>query len=190
MTNHFTFFESYYSSVKDLDNDLKAQFFDVLFQYALYNEDPKDDTNAVVKALFTLVKPNLDGSKKRREAGKQGGSKTKAKVKQNKSKSEANENQVLSDKDKEKEKDKEIGNKKFTPPTLEDVIIYQKEKCHNVDAKYFFDYFEETNWIDSRGNKVKSWKQKMLTWNKSSTKTTSSVNSTSGYIDPRMGGYN
>ena len=32
--------------------------------------------------------------------------------------------------------------------------------------KIFFEYFETGNWIDSKGNKVKNWKQKLLTWNK------------------------
>jgi len=55
---------------------------------------------------------------------------------------------------------------KFTPPTLEEVEAYIKEKDLIVDAKQFIDYFEEGNWTDSKGNKVKSWKQKLLTWNK------------------------
>lgn len=35
----------------------------------------------------------------------------------------------------------------------------------NVDAKTFFNYFDTGNWIDSNGNKVKNWKQKLITWN-------------------------
>jgi hypothetical protein len=35
-----------------------------------------------------------------------------------------------------------------------------------VNAKQFFDYFEEGNWTDSKGQKVKNWKQKLLTWNR------------------------
>ena len=42
---------------------------------------------------------------------------------------------------------------------------YIKEKKLNINAKEFLDYFEAGNWIDSKGNKVKNWKQKILTWN-------------------------
>lgn len=35
----------------------------------------------------------------------------------------------------------------------------------SVDSKAFYDFFTEGNWVDSKGNKVKSWKQKILTWN-------------------------
>lgn len=53
----------------------------------------------------------------------------------------------------------------FIPPKLEEVENYVKEKKLNINAKEFLDYFEAGNWIDSKGNKVKNWKQKMLTWN-------------------------
>ena len=56
-------------------------------------------------------------------------------------------------------------NIKRKEPTLEEIQEYVKEKNLNVDAKQFYDYFSTGNWIDSKGNKVKNWKQKLLTWN-------------------------
>lgn len=53
---------------------------------------------------------------------------------------------------------------KFIPPTLDEVQAYCKERNNNVDAKKFFDYFSVSGWIDSKGKKVKSWKQKVITW--------------------------
>jgi hypothetical protein len=52
----------------------------------------------------------------------------------------------------------------FIPPTLEEVQEYCKERGNNVDAKKFYDYFTAGNWTDSKGNKVKNWKQKLITW--------------------------
>ena len=53
----------------------------------------------------------------------------------------------------------------FKPPTLAEVNDYILEKgIHNVSAKDFVDYYEAGNWHDAKGNKVKSWKQKLLTW--------------------------
>lgn len=54
--------------------------------------------------------------------------------------------------------------KTFTPPTLEEIKKYIKEKQLSVDANRFYTYFTEGNWIDSKGNKVKNWKQKLITW--------------------------
>lgn len=71
--------------------------------------------------------------------------------------------------DNDDENDNDIKKKKskrktFTPPTLEEIEKYVLEKKLQVDSKKFYDYFTEGNWIDSNGNKVKSWKQKILTW--------------------------
>jgi hypothetical protein len=55
-------------------------------------------------------------------------------------------------------------------PTLEEIKDYCLNVRHNkVDYKKFYDYFTEGNWIDSKGNKVKNWKQKIITWEKNTT---------------------
>jgi hypothetical protein len=54
--------------------------------------------------------------------------------------------------------------KRFTPPTLEEVKAYCLERKNNVDPQKFYDYFNASDWIDSKGNKVKNWKQKVITW--------------------------
>ena len=75
----------------------------------------------------------------------------------------------------EKEKEKEIykelyiepkkkQTKRFVPPTLEEVQAYCTERKNNVDAKKFFEYYDAADWYDSKGIKMKSWKQKVITW--------------------------
>lgn len=59
---------------------------------------------------------------------------------------------------------KRSSTKEFTPPTLEEIQQYCKERKNNVDSKKFFDYYEADNWIDSKGNPVRNWKQKVITW--------------------------
>ena len=55
-------------------------------------------------------------------------------------------------------------------PTLEEIKDYCLNVRHNkVDYKKFYDYFTEGNWVDSKGNKVKNWKQKVITWEKNTT---------------------
>lgn len=55
---------------------------------------------------------------------------------------------------------------RFKKPTLKEIEEYCKERNKGVDAKKFFDYYEVSNWTDSKGNKVKNWKQKVITWEK------------------------
>lgn len=54
--------------------------------------------------------------------------------------------------------------KTFQPPTLEEVEAYVKEKGLNINAKKFIDYYEATEWKDTKGNRVLSWKGKAQTW--------------------------
>lgn len=56
--------------------------------------------------------------------------------------------------------------KKFNEPTLEEIQEYIKEKQLKANGNQFYEYFKEGNWKDSKGNQVKNWKQKLLTWNK------------------------
>ena len=51
-------------------------------------------------------------------------------------------------------------------PTLEEIDTYVKEKCLDVDARFFYDFFTAGEWIDSGGRPVRNWKQKLLTWSK------------------------
>ena len=62
-------------------------------------------------------------------------------------------------------KKENIKRKSFEAPTFDEIQNYIKEKNLNVDAKKFFDYFDTGNWVDAKGNQVKNWKQKLITWN-------------------------
>ena len=64
---------------------------------------------------------------------------------------------------KEVKKSKEFGPKKYPPPTFEEFEKYCAEKGYKNIAKKVFEYYDVANWKDSRGNQVKSWKQKLLT---------------------------
>ena len=77
-----------------------------------------------------------------------------------------------SNKEKEVEVNKEVEKEKKplvkdNPPTLNDILEYTKEKgITTFDEDYFYNYFTEKNWIDSKGNPVANWKLKLLRWHK------------------------
>ena len=56
--------------------------------------------------------------------------------------------------------------KRFKEPTLEEITDYCKSRNSNVNPKTFYDYFTAGKWIDSKGQPVKNWKQKIITWEK------------------------
>lgn len=57
-----------------------------------------------------------------------------------------------------------MGKKGFTPPTVEEVIEYCAKRGNNVDPQKFWDFYDAGEWMDSNGKPVKSWKQKVITW--------------------------
>ncbi len=80
------------------------------------------------------------------------------------SKTNCNANVSLLDKDIDKDKKENNKKKSFTPPTLDEVQAYAKERGREDLAAAFYDFFTVGNWHDSNGTAVKSWKQKFITW--------------------------
>jgi hypothetical protein len=90
------FYRSFYESLNGLSPLIKAEVYDAIFEYGL-NFNTIEFTNEISKALFTLIKPQLDANIKRFNNGlkpktKQNESKTEAKLQQNESEVEANVN--------------------------------------------------------------------------------------------------
>lgn len=67
----FVFFKSFYEGAKELDDADRLAFYDAIIEYA-FNGDASPATG-VAKACFSFVKPVLDKSKNRAEAGRKGG---------------------------------------------------------------------------------------------------------------------
>lgn len=60
-------------------------------------------------------------------------------------------------------KDNNIGGKKFTPPTLEEVKAYCDERKNSVDPDTFINFYESKGWFVGK-NKMKDWKAAVRTW--------------------------
>lgn len=67
--------------------------------------------------------------------------------------------------------DKNIKNNnigRFTPPNVEQVREYCKERNNNVDAEAFVDFYTSKNWMVGK-NKMKDWKAAIRTWERNRT---------------------
>ena len=84
--------------------------------------------------------------------------------------------------EKSKEKRKKKANA-FIPPTLQELEAYIREKNLNLDAQHFLDYFNEGDWVDSNGKKVRSWKQKAIVWSNHGNSTRSYQKNTRKEVD-------
>ena len=115
----FTFYESFFKAVSRIKKKAdKADAYDMICAYALYQEEPDlDSASDAVAIAFELLRPVLDKAKERAESGKKGGSKSEANDKQTGSKPEANAKQgkAASKKEKEIEIENEVEIDNITP---------------------------------------------------------------------------
>lgn len=104
-------YESIYKSLQRIRNKKdRADAYDAICAYALYNQEPNLETASDAVAIaFELIRPVLDSARKKAESGKQGGSKPKAKGKQtSREKENEEEKEVEGEKEKENENEEEI----------------------------------------------------------------------------------
>ena len=160
------FYRSFYESVNGLSPVIKAEVYDAIFRYGLDFEEPSF-TDEIARALFTLIKPQLDANIKRFENGnkpknKRSESKTEAKDKQNESKVEANNNVNVND-NVNKNINIEERKNKFYDAIAKYVDEYPKEMLRD-----FFNYWSEHGENDKklRFEKEKTFgiKQRLSTW--------------------------
>lgn len=136
------------------------------------------------KGIFALILMTLSQdeereseiSEKRASAGSLGGKQRIANASKSKQMQandfddEANQANALirnksqnKNKEQEKEKDKEKEIRRFTPPTLQDVQDYCRERGNKVNPERFIDFYASKGW--KVGNQpMKDWKACVRTW--------------------------
>ena len=166
--NQFTFYRSFYDAIKVLPKKEQTAVVLAICAYALDNEEPR--LTGTAAAIFTLVRPTLDASRKKAESGKRGGE-----AKHDESKPEAKPKQTAREKEGENEKEGEIEvenecytpkspKKRFSPPTVDEVAAYCLERNNGIDAQHFIDYYQQQKWKLSNGNPMADWKAAVRTW--------------------------
>ena len=73
MAQGVVFLPSFHEAIQGLDDSDRLQMYDAIVRYGLYGEIL--DLDPIPKAMFALVKPNIDASQNRYRAAKANGSK-------------------------------------------------------------------------------------------------------------------
>jgi hypothetical protein len=55
------------------------------------------------------------------------------------------------------------GNKRFKPPTIDEVSMYCISRGNSINAEAFVDFYESKGWMVGK-NKMKAWKAALRTW--------------------------
>ena len=109
MRESFIFYRSFYESIKELNEQEQYELYKAIMEYQF--DDKESELKGIAKAIFTLIKPQLEANNKRYENGCKGGrpknqTETKAKPNNNqtitKTKHNNNENENVNENDKKK----------------------------------------------------------------------------------------
>ena len=164
-------FTDFVEDMGDLGDAERGRLFTAMLEYASTGAVP--DLRGNERFLWRTAKKNIDNQRESYETrcevnaknGSLGGKRTQAnasEVKRNQAKS----SDSLEEKDKEEEKEKEKkDNRRFTPPTVEEVRSYCTERGNNVDPQTFVDFYEAKGWMVG-SNHMKDWRACVRTWEK------------------------
>lgn len=169
MRDSIVFYRSFYEAIKEIPLEEQGVVYNAIYGYALDGIEP--ELNGIAKAIFLLVKPQIDANNNRYENGKKGG---KPKANQNETKTEPKPNQDVTETEPNVNENvnvnvndlkENIKRKVFTKPTAEEVKAYCDERKNNVNPDKFIDFYESKGWLIGK-NPMKDWKACVRTWEK------------------------
>ncbi len=181
----FVMYESWGAAIEKMSNEQAGELIKAIYAYQKDPDAvPEDPALAFV---FELIKQQLDADSQRykeacaarSEAGKKGGRpKANASDKKQMVSAESKKSKCFSEKAKKADNDNEYDNdlkkentidgvkeKRFAPPTLEDVSEYCREGYTNVDAERFIDFYTSNGWMVGK-NRMKDWKAAVRNWDR------------------------
>ncbi|MGH1520575.1 DUF6291 domain-containing protein [Chryseobacterium sp. JK1] len=127
----FVFYRSFYEGIKDLPRDIQGDVLTAIMEYGL-NGVTTENLKPIARAIFTLIKPQLDANNQKFMNGKGGGRPPKEKPNHNleETKPKPNDNQTITKQEpkekvkvKEKEKVKEESKRESIPPNPQGELI-------------------------------------------------------------------
>lgn len=181
----FVMYESWGAAIEKMSNEQAGELIKAIYAYQKDPDAvPEDPALAFV---FELIKQQLDADSQRykeacaarSEAGKKGGRpKTNASDKKQMVSEESKKSKCFSEKAKKADNDNEYDNdlkentlegvkeKRFAPPTLENVSEYCRKMGYtNVDAARFIDFYTSNGWMVGK-NRMKDWKAAVRNWDR------------------------
>lgn len=182
----FVMYESWGAAIEKMNNEQAGELIKAIYAYQKDPDAvPEDPALAFV---FELIKQQLDADSQRykeacaarSEAGKKGGRpKVNASDKKQMVSTESKKSKCFSEKAKKADNDNEYDNdhkkentidgvkeKRFAPPTLENVSEYCREMGYtNVDAERFIDFYTSNGWMVGK-NRMKDWKAAVRNWDR------------------------
>ena len=172
---YFCAYHSYIKQCKGLSDGELGRLFRALLEYSASGMVP--ELNGRESVAFDFMSANIDRDA---ESYKDTCNRNRENISKRYERIRANTTvyETYQEKEEEKEKEellkKDISNeiskkstrqKKFVPPTVEEVAAYCLERKNKVDAAYFVDHYTSNGWKVGKQN-MKDWKAAVRTWEK------------------------
>lgn len=172
---YFCAYHSYIKQCKGLSDSELGRLFRALLEYSASGKVP--ELNGRESVAFDFMSANIDRDA---ESYKDTCNRNRENISKRYERIQSNTSvyETYQEKEEEKEKEellkKDISNeiskkstrqKKFVPPTVEEVAAYCLERKNKVDAAYFVDHYTSNGWKVGKQN-MKDWKAAVRTWEK------------------------
>lgn len=172
---YFCAYHSYIKQCKGLSDGELGRLFRALLEYSASGKVP--ELNGRESVAFDFMSANIDRDA---ESYKDTCNRNRENIAKRYERIRPNTTvyETYQEKEEEKEKEellkKDISNeiskkstrqKKFVPPTVEEVASYCLERKNKVDAAYFVDHYTSNGWKVGKQN-MKDWKAAVRTWEK------------------------
>ncbi len=181
----FVFYWSFMESIAEMRPKDQLATFWAIARYALEDEEP-ELPSAMTRAVFHVMRANLDANKQRRANGKRGGRTKEPMAAQEETNGSEEENRRFADSEPNETENENVTvtetetktnvkegadaltqkrQTKFIPPTVAQVRAYCNEKGYRLDAGQFVDFYEASGWMRGK-TKIKDWRACVRTWRK------------------------
>lgn len=162
-------FFDWLDNTQDLSAEEKGHLIDAVVMYASGADEWVDQLETSgEKIAFRFMRGQVDRNIEISKARAKAGASKQEQSETNENKTEQTSSNIPKKENKEKEKDNKNNNKRFVPPTIDEVSEYCKERNNGIDAEYFVNYYQTRDWVLSNGRKMKDWKAAVITWEKNS----------------------
>lgn len=168
-------YDSWAEMLVNMTDESAGQLIKNMMRY-VFEKGDVEFSNPELMAVFCMVKEKLDSDTEKYQA-KVDRIKENSATTRNRNdidtKSERNRNDIggvsesvsVSDNVSPTEIKKREARKRFTPPTVEEVAEYCRERNNNVDPETFVDFYASKDWKIGR-DPMKDWKASVRTWEK------------------------
>lgn len=158
INDRVSFFYSFFQFAETLKTtDLRCSFYDMVFRYAFYGEQPTvDDT--FLYGTFLLIKPNIDVNIKNVKKGKTSGRGKKSADKEEEKDKDIGKGIIDKEEEKENSLNRHLNRHLFSyPQTVEEVTKLAENNCilfPRDEAERYLNYRKSTDWKKKTGQQI------------------------------------